>query len=150
MAQTLVVKSSVFANGGTIPKEFTGEGRDVSPPLTWTGAPATTKSFALICDDPDAPGGTWVHWVLYNIPAATTSLPAAATGSGVDGNNSWPKLGYRGPIPPPGSGVHRYFFKVYALDTMVALPKGATQAQLQQAMKGHILAEGQWMGTYSR
>lgn len=150
MAQTLVVKSSTFENGGTIPKEFTGEGRDVSPPLIWTGAPATTKSFAVICDDPDAPGGTWVHWVLFNIPASMTSLPAAVKGVGVDGNNSFLKSGYGGPMPPPSSGAHRYFFKVYALDSMLTLSVGTTKDQLLKAMKGHVVAEGQWMGKYSR
>lgn len=149
MAQTLTVKSSAFDNGGMIPKEYTGEGRDASPPLAWSGAPAATKSFALICDDPDAPRGEWVHWVRYNIPAATTTLSIGDKGIGVDGNNSWPTRGYKGPMPPPGA-VHRYFFKVYALDTMLILLPGATKAQLVQAMKGHILAEGQWMGKFSR
>ncbi len=150
MAQTLVVKSTAFDNGGMIPKEFTGEGRDVSPPLTWSGAPATTKSFALICDDPDTSVGTWVHWVLFNIPSTTISLATGIKGSGVEGNNSWPTLGYKGPMPPPGSGAHRYFFKVYALDTMLTLTAGATKDKLEQAMKGHVVAEGQWMGKFSR
>lgn len=149
MAAALSVSSSVFKDGQNIPREFTGEGRDVSPPLTWNGAPATTKSFALICDDPDAPGGTWVHWVLFNIPATTTSLPAAK-GVGVEGNNSWPTLGYKGPMPPPGSGPHRYFFKIYALDSLLTLSSGATKAQLLQAIQGHILAQGQLIGRYKR
>lgn len=150
MAQTLVVKSSAFDNGGTIPKEFTGEGRDISPPLMWSGAPVNTKSFALICDDPDAPGGTWVHWVLFNIPASTQSLPVAVKGVGVEGNNSWPTRGYKGPMPPPGSGIHRYIFKVYAIDSMLTLSAGATKTQLLQAIQGHVLADGQWVGKYSR
>lgn len=150
MAQTLTVKSTAFDNNAVIPREYTGEGRDVSPPLAWSGAPAGTKSFALICDDPDAPVGTWTHWVLFNIPAATAELPVGVKGVGVSGNNSWPKLGYNGPMPPPGHGWHRYFFKVYALDTTLALSSGATKDQLLQAMKGHVLAEGQWMGKYER
>ncbi|PIR20300.1 MAG: YbhB/YbcL family Raf kinase inhibitor-like protein [Deltaproteobacteria bacterium CG11_big_fil_rev_8_21_14_0_20_47_16] len=150
MASNLIVISTAFQNAQVIPEEFAGEGRDVSPPLAWRGAPANTKSFALICNDPDAPNGNWVHWVLFNIPASTGSLVMASKGVGVAGDNSWSVGGYRGPMPPAGSGTHRYFFKVYALDTTLNLPAGATAQQLQQAMQGHVLSEGQLMGKYSR
>lgn len=150
MAQTLVVKSAAFDEGGVIPKDYSGEGRDVSPPLTWSGAPATTKSFALICDDPDAPGGSWVHWVFYNIPVSATALPVAVKGIGVEGHNSWSKSGYGGPMPPPGSGAHRYIFTIYALDAQLSLPAGALKPQVLKAAQGHILAQGQLMGRYKR
>ncbi len=153
MAFTLT--SSAFQEGQPIPKKYTGEGQDISPPLQWTDPPADTKSFALICDDPDAPKGTWVHWVAWNIPAQTRSLPEGVPGqkkleSGItQGNNSWPKLGYGGPMPPPGK-PHRYYFKLYALDAEVQLEPGATKEVLLNAVKGHTLAEAQLMGTYQR
>jgi Raf kinase inhibitor-like YbhB/YbcL family protein len=153
------LQSSAFAEGKPIPKVHTGEGQDVSPPLAWSGAPQGTKEFALICDDPDAPRDEpWVHWVIYKIPAdarelpegiprqATLSNPAGAR----QGVNSWPKdnVGYRGPMPPPGHGRHRYYFKLYALNATIDLAQGATKEKLLAAMKGHVLAETQVMGTY--
>jgi len=151
----LQITSTAFSEGQPIPAKYSCEGSDISPPLKWTNAPANTKSFALIADDPDAPVGTWVHWVLYDLPPNTTELPEAVaktqvTSSGAkQGLNSWPRLGYGGPCPPPGK-PHRYFFKLYALDTMLDLKPGATKKDVEAAMKGHILAEGQLMGTYRR
>jgi Raf kinase inhibitor-like YbhB/YbcL family protein len=146
--------STAFPEGGTIPKDYTGDGRDVSPPLTWSEVPDGTRSFALIGDDPDAPRGTWVHWVLYNLPAdqreLTEGVPTDPTlpNGARQGKNDFNNTGYGGPAPPPGK-PHRYFFKLYALDTTLNLPEGATKAQLEQAMKGHVLAQGQLMGKYS-
>jgi len=147
--------STAFSDGQPIPAKYSCEGSDVSPPLKWTNAPANTKSFALIADDPDAPVGTWVHWVLYDLPPNTTGLPEdvaktqVISGGAKQGLNSWPRLGYGGPCPPPGK-PHRYFFKLYALDTMLNLKPGATKKDVEAAMKGHVLAEGQLMGTYRR
>ncbi len=149
------VTSSAFEEGGTIPKQYTGDGPDQSPPLRWSGAGANSKSIAVICDDPDAPRGTWVHWVLWNLPPDTTELKEnAATAKALpaavkQGTNDFRKAGYGGPAPPPGK-QHRYFFKIYVLDTMLDLPDGATKQQLEQAMKGHILGQGQLMGKYGR
>lgn len=146
--------STAFTEGGTIPKKYTCDGADVSPPLEWDNVPEGTKSFALICDDPDAPMGTWVHWVLFNLPADARSLPEAVPPdkelpSGArQGTNDFRKIGYGGPCPP--GGTHRYYFKLYALDTTLDLPAGCTKAQLLRAMEGHVLAEGQLMGKYSR
>ena len=151
----LQITSPAFSEGQPIPAKYSCEGNDASPPLKWTNAPANTKSFALIADDPDAPVGTWVHWVLYDLPPNATELPGDVaktqfTSSGAkQGLNSWPRLGYGGPCPPPGK-PHRYFFKLYALDTMLDLKPGATKKDVEAAMKGHILAEGQLMGTYQR
>ena len=150
----LVISSSAFSEGQAIPIRYTCDGPDVSPDLAWSGVPDGAASLALICDDPDAPMGTWVHWVLFNIPADADGLPAeipadAALESGArHGTNDFRRLGYGGPCPP--GGTHRYFFKLYALDTMLELDSGITKAQLLEAMKGHILAESQLMGTYSR
>lgn len=147
--------STAFSEGSTIPTEHTGDGRDSSPPLAWSGAPANTKSFALICDDPDAPRGTWVHWVLWDLPAQTHKLPEGVPaqkqldGGARQGVNDFRKIGYGGPAPPPGK-PHRYFFKLHALDTTLNLEPGATKAQLEDAMKGHVLAQAQLMGTYGR
>jgi Raf kinase inhibitor-like YbhB/YbcL family protein len=149
------LQSTAFADGSPIPKKHTADGADVSPPLTWSEVPAGTQAFALICDDPDAPRGTWVHWVLYNLPADTTSLPekmpAAKTlpNGAKHGANDFKKPGYGGPSPPPGK-PHRYYFKLYALDAPLQLAEGATKAQVEQAMTGHILQQAQWMGTYVR
>lgn len=148
------VTSSAFQNDGMIPAKYTCDGPDVSPPIAWNGVPEGTKSIALICDDPDAPGGTWVHWVLYSLPASTKSLsehvpPDKVLPNGAkQGTTDFGKIGYGGPCPP--SGTHRYFFKVFALDTMLSLNSGATKAQLVKAMEGHILAQGQLIGKYSR
>jgi len=149
------LQTSAFADGSPIPKKHTADGSDVSPPLTWSDAPNGTQAFALICDDPDAPRGTWVHWVLYNLPADATSLPEGVPAtktlpSGAKhGANDFKKPGYGGPSPPPGK-PHRYYFKLYALDAPLKLAEGATKAQVEQAMKGHTLEQAQWMGTYGR
>lgn len=155
------LSSPSFTASQRIPTKFTGEGVDVSPQLKWEGAPAETKSFALICDDPDAmsvAGVVWVHWVIWNIPGAAKELPenvaktetVKALGEARQGMNTWPRLGYNGPMPPPGHGVHHYFFKLYALDTILALPVKSTKAQLEAAMKEHILAQTEYIGTYER
>ncbi|MGD9087261.1 MAG: YbhB/YbcL family Raf kinase inhibitor-like protein [Desulfobacterales bacterium] len=150
----LVITSTAFAEGEAIPNRYSCDGPDVSPDLAWSGIPEGAASLALICDDPDAPMGTWVHWVLFNIPADADGLPAeippdAALENGArHGTNDFRRLGYGGPCPP--GGTHRYFFKLYALDTMLELDSGITKARLLEAMKGHILAESQLMGTYSR
>jgi hypothetical protein len=148
------IKSSAFGSGEMIAAKYTCDGADFSPPLEWTGGPAGTKSFALICDDPDAPMGTWVHWVIYDIPPTATMLAEGITrerdlpGGGTQGINDFRKIGYGGPCPP--GGTHRYFFKLYALDTTLGLKPGITKDQLLKAMRGHILAEAQIMGTYRR
>lgn len=155
------VKSQAFALGKTIPPKHTGEGEDRSPPLNWGGVPAGTRAFAVIVSDPDAPGGTWQHWVLYNIPGDVTELPEGLPREAVlqvpagakQGRNSWSSgnVGYRGPMPPPGSGPHRYYFSVFALDAPLALdPAETTAAALQTAMADHVLAEAQTMGIYER
>jgi len=145
------LSSTAFQEGAVIPVEHTGDGEDRSPPLAWSGAPGAAKSFALVCDDPDAPRGAWVHWVLFNLLADQHGLPAGGSlpPGARQGKNDFGKLGYGGPAPPPGK-PHRYYFRVYALDTILSLPEGATKPQLEQAMKGHILATGQLMGKYSR
>lgn len=153
-AMAFQMTSSAFAQGGVIPRQYTCDGQDVSPPLQWGEPPAGTRSFALIGDDPDAPVGIWVHWVLYNLPAAARSLPEAlATDATLpdgsrNGQNSWKRLGYGGPCPP--SGTHRYFFKLYALDTVLDIKSGANKQQLLTAMEGHILGQAELMGVYSR
>ena len=151
----LKVESLAFSPGGDIPRQHTCDGPDLSPPLRWSEPPAGTQSLALICDDPDAPAGTWVHWVLYRIPASARGLPEGvpkretlADGSR-QGRNDFGKVGYGGPCPPRGP-KHRYFFKLYALDTVLDLPPGATKAELLKAMEGHILAQGELMGRYGR
>ena len=148
---SLTVTSSAFEPGKQIPRKFTGEGDDISPSLSWTGAPAGTKEFALICDDPDAPTPQpWVHWVLYDIPADRTSLAESSKGVGVDGTNSWPREGYGGPMPPSGHGIHHYHFMVYALDAPLDLGPGATKAVLLRSLEGHIIGQGELVGTYER
>lgn len=155
MAFTLT--SSAFTDGSPIPGKHTCDGPDVSPALGWSGAPANAKSFALIMDDPDAPMGTWVHWVLWNLPAGMSALPEnvpkadtlKALGGALQGNNTWPRIGYYGPCPPPGK-PHRYFFKLYALGASLNLKAGATKADVEKAMQSHVLAETQLMGTYGR
>ncbi|HTY24972.1 MAG TPA: YbhB/YbcL family Raf kinase inhibitor-like protein [Desulfomonilaceae bacterium] len=148
------VKSTAFQEGAMIPRPYTCDDKYISPSLSWSGGPAETKSIALIMDDPDAPVGTWVHWVLFNIPPDTTSLAEniPRTGSlpngSKHGSNSWSNLGYGGPCPP--GGTHRYYFKVYALDCILTLNTGINKAQLLKAMEGHILGEGQLMGRYAR
>jgi len=151
---TIKVTSPAFEEGAMIPPKYTADGRDISPPLQWHGVPEGTKSLVLICDDPDAPVGTWVHWIIYNMPPHETSLPEgvppdeALPNGAVHGTTDFHSLGYGGPAPP--SGTHRYYFKLYALDTMLQLPAGATKGQVEKVMKRHILADGQLMGTYER
>lgn len=149
MEMTLEVASSAFEAGSRIPKKYTCDGENVSPPLKWSGVPAEAQSLALIADDPDAPIGTWVHWVLYDMPPDLDSLPEGVQGVGTQGVNDFRKTGYGGPCPPRGS-EHRYYFKVYALDTTTGLKPGATKRDLENAMRGHILAQGQLMGIYGR
>jgi len=151
---TLQISSSAFSEDEMIPKKFTCDGPDVSPDLSWSGVPKGTQSLVLVCDDPDAPMGTWVHWVLFNIPGGESGLPtevppdATLSNGAKHGTNDFRRLGYGGPCPP--GGTHRYFFKLYALDTELNLESGATKAQVEEAMKGHILAEAQFMGKYKR
>lgn len=152
---TMKLTSSAFVDGQPIPRKYTCDGVDVSPPLAWNLAPAGTRSFALICDDPDAPVGTWVHWVIYGLPATATGLPEMVAPVEVlpdgarQGLNDFRKIGYGGPCPPPGP-PHHYHFKLYALDEDVPLPPRATKRDLLRAMEGHVLAETQLVGTYQR
>jgi Raf kinase inhibitor-like YbhB/YbcL family protein len=151
---TISLTSSAFIEWAMIPQRYSCDGEDISPPIAWSNVPPGTRSFALICDDPDAPVGTWDHWVVYNIPAHVTSLnegiaeKSIVDNGAVHGNNSWGRIGYGGPCPP--SGTHRYFFKIFALDTLLDLKSGSTSSQLVNAMEGHILAQGQLMGRYQR
>ena len=151
----LGLKCPYFSEGFPVPKDYTADGQNASPPLQWGEPPAGTKSFALICDDPDAPRGTWVHWVIYNLPADVRQLgpamPAEATlpNGARQGTNDFKRIGYGGPAPPPGK-PHRYFFKLYALDALLSLAPGATKEQLLEAMRGHQLAEGKLFGVYGR
>jgi Raf kinase inhibitor-like YbhB/YbcL family protein len=148
------IESAAFSEGALIPRRHTCDGEDVSPPLSWSGVPEGAKSLALICDDPDAPGKTWVHWVLFNLPPGTRELPegvparANLSGGGMQGTNDFRKLGYGGPCPP--GGTHRYLFKLYALDAELALPAGATKAELEGAIEGHVLGQATLTGKYSR
>ena len=154
--------SSDFSAGAVIPKACTGEGNDRSPELSWSGVPSTTAELALICDDPDAPTpDPWVHWVIFGLAPTLSELPAGLPKSAVleepirakQGRNSWSDgqtIGYRGPMPPPGHGVHHYHFKIYALDQNLQLDAGADKKQLVSAMQGHILATGELIGTYQR
>jgi hypothetical protein len=154
-AMAFMLSSPAFEQGKPIPKQYSCEGRDVSPPLRWSDAPANAKALALVCDDPDAPAGTWVHWVIYDIPAATIELREGVppdenlSGGARQGVNDFRKVGYGGPCPPPGK-PHRYFFKLYALDAPTGLDPRATKDALLKAIKGHVLAEAQIMGTYQR
>ena len=154
----LVLTSSSFDNQGSIPKKHTCEGGDVAPALSWSGAPTATKSFVLIVDDPDAPDPrapkmTWVHWVLYDIPAATTALPEGTSSKSLpagtrEGVNDWKRTGYGGPCPPVGR--HRYFHKIYALDVTLGDLGNPSKGTVENSMKGHILAQGQLVGTYQK
>lgn len=155
MAQkSLKIESAAFREGGMIPEHYTCDGADVSPPLSWGSAPAGTASLALIADDPDAPGKTWVHWVVFDLPPSASGFPENVPGDrtlaigGAQGRNDFGRIGYGGPCPP--GGTHRYFFKLYALDTRLELEPGITKAELLKAMEGHVLAEGQLMGKYRR
>jgi len=148
------ITSSAFENEGLIPPKYTCDGADISPPLQWEGVPEATKSIALISDDPDAPMGTWVHWVLFNLPADTKDLaenvpPDESLPNGArQGMSDFRRIGYGGPCPP--SGTHRYFFKIYALDTELDLAPGADKSDLLEAMEGHTLGQGQLIGKYKR
>jgi Raf kinase inhibitor-like YbhB/YbcL family protein len=151
----LTLTSSAFRDGEPIPVIHSCDGEDLSPQLAWTGAPVETRTFALICDDPDAPRGTWVHWLIWNLGADTVELgqgvpPRPQLPSGArQGLNDGGVLGYAGPCPPPGA-PHRYFFRLYSLDTALNLPPGVNRSDLEAAMRGHILARGTIMGTYQR
>ncbi len=150
----LKLTSPAFKYGGKIPKKYTCDGEDISPPLKWSNVPKDTESFVLICDDPDAPMGTWVHWVYYNIPKNIRSLPESIVPvenpyiGGTQGINDFKQIGYGGPCPP--MGTHRYFFRIYALDDMLDLPAGLTKQQVLKKVEDHILAKGILMGIYSR
>jgi len=150
----LSLTSSAFTAGKPIPAVYSCISRSISPPLAWTGAPSGTASFAIIMDDPDAPSGTFVHWVIYNIPASSKGLPEAVSADAklsdgtLQGNNGAGRAGYTGPCPP--SGTHRYFFKLYALDAVLNLKSGSSKDQLLNAMQGHILAQGELIGTFSK
>jgi Raf kinase inhibitor-like YbhB/YbcL family protein len=147
----LTLTSAAFTAHGPIPQQYTGEGADVSPPLAWSGVPQGAKELALICEDPDAPTARpWVHWVAYKIPPMLSGLPAGARGDLTAGQNDFNQTGYRGPMPPPGHGVHQYHFHLYALDVALLASPGLTKDQLLDAMQGHILAEGELVGTYER
>ncbi len=144
----LDLRSPAFAYGGPIPVQYTCDGEDLSPPLAWSSPPVGTQALVLLVEDPDAPGGTWIHWLLYDMPPVTRALPEGA-GAGTPGRNSWGRTTYGGPCPPPGR-PHRYFFRLFALDAPLQLPPGAEADQVKQAMQGHLLAQGEWMGTYGR
>jgi Raf kinase inhibitor-like YbhB/YbcL family protein len=146
----LQVKSPAFTDGQTIPTKYTCDGENISPPLEWSGQPKDTKSVAVICDDPDAPSGTFTHWVLYNVPGDTHRLSEGSPGTGVEGRNSFEQTGFGGPCPPSKDGAHRYIFRVYALDVESLGRPGMSQEDVEGAMRGHILAKGQLMGRYQR
>jgi Raf kinase inhibitor-like YbhB/YbcL family protein len=149
----ITITSSAFSEGGIIPPRYTCDDLNISPPLEWESS-LDEESVALVCDDPDAPSGTWTHWAIFNLPPLTRSLPEHVMGreelenGALQGANSWGTIGYRGPCPH--TGVHRYFFKIYLLDTKLDLPAGITPPQLLLAMEGHILDQGQIMGIYFR
>lgn len=159
---TIELESEAFLQQARIPQAHTGDGQDISPPLSWSNVPAGVQEFALICDDPDAPTPEpWVHWVLYKIPAAVRELPAGlpvdarlkSPHGALQGANSWPSgrtVGYRGPAPPRGHGTHHYHFRLYALDTELHLPPKSNKQALLEAVQGHILDEGELVGTYER
>ena len=149
------IRTTAFASNGMIPTQFTCDGVDVSPRLSWDPLPPGTKSIALVCDDPDAPRGTWTHWLLYDLPPSTLELPEGvpaegelATG-GRQGTNDSGRIGYSGPCPPPGA-AHRYFFRIYALDAVLGVKAGAHKDDVRKAIAGHILAEGEMIGRYAR
>jgi Raf kinase inhibitor-like YbhB/YbcL family protein len=151
----LQITSAAFSDGETIPKKFTCDGPDISPKLTWNEPAAKTQSFTLIMDDPDAPVGTWVHWVLFDLPADTKDLSEGVakqeqlSNGARQGRNDFGKIGYGGPCPPPGK-PHRYFFKLYALDSKLNLKAGATKADVERAMKGHVVGQAELVGRYGR
>lgn len=152
---SIKLTSPSFDHGDSIPVKYTCEGEDVSPPLVWSDVPDGTRSLALVCDDPDAPSGTWVHWVMYDIPPKFSELSEGVPTTEVtprgakQGMNDFKRLGYGGPCPPRGD-AHRYFFRIYALDIAPGLPAGATRADLQRAIEGHVLEQGELVGLYER
>ena len=152
---SMVLASAAFRDGEPVPVRHTCDGDDLSPPLAWTGMPVGTRTFALICDDPDAPRGTWLHWLLWNLPADAVELgegvpPRPELPSGArQGLNDGGDIGYGGPCPPPGK-PHRYYFRLYALDSALNLPPGVNRPELETAMEGHVLAHAFTMGTYER
>ncbi len=147
----LTLKSKAFESGERIPKKYTGEGENVSPPLKWTDVPEQAAEFALICDDPDAPRAEpWVHWVLYKIPGDRRELPEGGNAGALEGKTSFETTGYGGPMPPPGHGVHHYHFKLYALDKPLDLDAGATKGEVLDAMGDRVLVAGELVGTYER
>ena len=152
---SFVLETKAFPKGGQIPARYTCNGDDVSPALSWSGAPQETKSFVLIVDDPDAPSGTFTHWVVYDFPPATHQLPENVSktddlsGGGRQGRNDFRRVGYGGPCPPPGK-AHRYFFKLYALSTALNLPAGASRQDVEGAMRGHVIAQTELMGKFAR
>ena len=156
--KTLKIESPAFGMNESIPRQYTVDGRNTSPPLRWSDLPAGTKELALIVDDPDAPVGTWVHWLLYRVPTDSNELPenilpslrVDKPGGALQGKNSWGNVGYGGPAPPRGHGMHHYHFRLYALDLKLNLDPGASKEALLEAMSGHILAEGELVGTYQR
>lgn len=150
------LESGAFKEGEEIPEANARDGGDASPPLSWSGAPPKTSSFALLCDDPDAPRGTWVHWVFFDLPASLTGLPAGVPHvekppvGGAQGKNDYGDVGWGGPQPPRGHGTHHYHFRLWALDAPLRLPAGSSKAQVEAAASGHVLAEAKLMGTYRR
>ncbi len=157
---SIKITSSAFKDGEQIPKKYTGEGDDVSPPLSWSDLPEGTQELVLICDDPDAPKETWVHWVIYKLPANLTGLPEGIPRQprlknppgALQGRNSWPKdnIGYRGPLPPPGHGVHHYHFKLYALEAKLVIEPGQDESTVLREFEEHVLGKGDLVGTYQR
>jgi hypothetical protein len=151
----IVLTSTAFQAGEAIPRKHTCDGPDPSPALGWAGVPDGARSFALLCEDPDAPVGLWVHWVIWGLPPDSTSLPEGVAkekllpGGVAQGTNDFKRIGYGGPCPPPGK-PHRYYFKIYALDTTLTLPPGATRKELLKAIEGHVIGEGELMGVYGR
>lgn len=152
---SLAIQTDAFPNGGEIPRQYTCSGSDISPGLQWSGIPQNTKALALIVDDPDAPGGTWTHWVVWDIPAQAGHLPEAiptdeTLPSGArQGRNDFGRTGYGGPCPPSGK-AHRYFFRLYALDQVLQLRAGSERPDLEDAMRHHVISQAEWMGTFKR
>ena len=149
------LKLAAFSNGGEIPRKYTYSGENLSPALSWSEAPPKAHALALIADDPDAPGGTWTHWVLWNLPAGAAPLPDGVPPSeslhngARQGRNDFGRIGYGGPCPPPGR-PHRYFFRIYALDAALELKAGVSRSELESAMKAHVVAQAEWMGLFKR
>ena len=154
-ANSMQITTTAFKDHEAIHAQYTCQGENISPALSWSGVPATAKSLALICDDPDAPMGTWTHWVVYDLPPSTAGLPEGVSksptisGGGKQGMNDFREIGYRGPCPPPGK-LHHYSFRLYALDSMLELKPGAKKSEMEAAMSKHILASAELIGTYQR